>query len=230
MTSLETWAGAPRPPRQPIEGRYVALVPLDADAHTATLFEAATAPGAEARFRYLPERPPAADPATGMAEMRAWAQRAASTTDPMFFAAVDRATGRAEGRQAIMRIDEANGVAEIGNIMWGPAITRSRVATEALFLTAELLFGIGYRRFEWKCHHGNEPSQRAAVRFGFTHEGTFRQHMVVKGGNRDTEWYSIIDSEWPRLREGYLRWLDPANFDADGVQQSRLAFESSTER
>lgn len=127
----------------------------------------------------------------------------------MFFAVIDRATGRVEGRQAIMRIDAANGVAEIGHIMWGPAMTRSRIATEAFFLTADLLFGLGYRRFEWKCHHGNEPSKRAALRFGFQHEGTFRNHLVIKGANRNTEWFSIIDEEWPRLREGYVRWLAP---------------------
>lgn len=219
MTNLEDWSGVPRPPRETIEGRYAILVPLDPDAHTATLYAAASAPGADARFRYLPDLPPASE-----GEMRAWTERAAASPDPLFFAVVDRVTGRAEGRQAIMRIDEANGVAEIGHIMWGPAMTRSRIATEAFFLTADLLFGLGYRRFEWKCHHANEPSKRAAVRFGFQHEGTFRNHLVVKGENRNTEWFSIIDDEWPRLRAGYLRWLDPENFDDAGQQLTKLTF------
>lgn len=219
MTNLRNWAGVPRPSRETIEGRYAALVPLDPAAHTATLFEAASAPGADARFRYLPDLPPRDE-----VDMLAWTEQAAASPDPLFFAVVDRATGRAEGRQAIMRIDETNGVAEIGHIMWGPAMTRSRIATEAFFLTADLLFGLGYRRFEWKCHHGNEPSKRAATRFGFKHEGTFRKHMVVKGENRDTEWFAIVDDDWPSLRAGYLRWLDPENFDGSGVQRSKLVY------
>lgn len=217
--ALTNWAGVARPARELVAGRYASLVPLDPAAHSSELFAAASAPGAEARFRYLPEQPPASE-----SDMRQWADRAAVSTDPMFFAVVDRATGRAEGRQAMMRIDDTHGVAEIGSIMWGPAMTRSRVATEAFFLTADVIFGLGYRRFEWKCHHGNEPSKRAALRFGFTHEGTFRQHMVMKGANRNTEWFSIIDSEWPRLREGYERWLDPENFDETGAQRTKLTF------
>jgi RimJ/RimL family protein N-acetyltransferase len=150
-------------------------------------------------------------------------ETAVSTDDPLFFAVIDRATGRAEGRQALMRIDPTHGVIEVGHILWGPAIARTRVATEALFLMADHVFtDLGYRRLEWKCHHRNEPSRHAAARFGFTFEGIFRQHMVAKGQNRDTVWFSIVDSEWPALRSAYQQWLAPDNFDAQGQQKRRL--------
>jgi RimJ/RimL family protein N-acetyltransferase len=124
-----------------------------------------------------------------------------------------------------MRIDPAHGVIEIGHILWGPAIARTRVATEALYLAASYVFDeLGYRRFEWKCDNNNEPSKQAARRFGFTFEGVFRQHMVIKGRNRDTAWFSIIDADWPRLRAGFEVWLAPDNFDGAGRQLSKLRF------
>jgi RimJ/RimL family protein N-acetyltransferase len=143
--------------------------------------------------------------------------------DPLFSAVIDKATGRAAGRQALMRIVPEHGVIEIGHILWGPAIARTRVATEALYLAARHVFeDLGYRRFEWKCHDLNEPSKAAARRFGFSFEGVFRQHMWAKGANRDTAWFSMLDSEWPAFAREYARWLDPANFDAAGTQLSRL--------
>lgn len=214
---LSAWAGVPRPDRAPIEGRYARLEPLEAATHAAALFAASAAPGAEARFRYLFEEPP-----VDTASFQAWAEAAQAKTDPLFFAVIDRATGRAEGRQALMRIDTTHGVIEIGSILWGPAIARSRVATEALFLFADLIFRMGYRRFEWKCNADNAPSRRAAERFGFAFEGIFRQHMVVKGANRDTAWFGMTDGDWSRLKPRYLAWLDPANFDAEGRQRTRL--------
>ena len=121
-----------------------------------------------------------------------------------------------------MRIDTANGVAEIGNIMWGPALQRTRMATEALFLFAEHIFDLGYRRFEWKCNDLNAPSKRAAERFGFRPEGVFRQHMVVKNANRDTAWFAMTDSDWQRIKNTYENWLLPDNFDAEGRQRKAL--------
>lgn len=218
-SDLTDWSGVPFPQRAPLQGGYTRLEPLDPDRHVDALYQAASAEGAQERFRYLPDRPP-----VDRADLQDWIRRAVETSDPMFFAVIDRATGRAEGRQALMRIDTANGVAEIGNIMWGPAMTRTRIATEALYLFADHIFGLGYRRFEWKCDDLNVPSKRAAQRFGFTFEGVFRQDRVVKGLNRNTAWFSIIDSEWPRLREGYRRWLAPDNFDADGRQREKLSF------
>ncbi|MBP0581400.1 GNAT family N-acetyltransferase [Labrys sp. LIt4] len=217
---LTTWKGVPRPERVVLDGRYARLEPLDPARHGADLLHSAQEPGADGRFRYLFEGVPgSAD------DFSAWLDKASSTADPMFFAVIDKATGKAEGRQALMRIDPVHGVIEIGSILWGPAIARTRVATEALYLFARYAFEtLGYRRFEWKCHNLNEPSKRAATRFGFTFEGVFRQHMVAKGQNRDTAWFSIIDGEWPRLKAGYEAWLDPANFEADGRQKSKLSF------
>jgi RimJ/RimL family protein N-acetyltransferase len=124
-----------------------------------------------------------------------------------------------------MRVETVHGVIEIGNIMWGPAITRTRIATEAVFLFADHAFGLGYRRFEWKFDDANLPSKRAAERFGFSFEGIFRRHMVVKGLNRDTAWYSITDSNWPQLRAGYEGWLQSDNFDSSRQQLNKLAFD-----
>ncbi len=144
--------------------------------------------------------------------------------DPLVFAVIDKATGRAEGRQALMRIDPKHGVIEIGSILWGPAIARTRVATEALYLAASYIFDtLGYRRFEWKCDNRNVPSKNAATRFGFTFEGVFRQHMVAKGENRETAWFSMLDREWPARKRTVERWLDPDNFDEAGRQRASLA-------
>ena len=207
----------PRPAKVVLDGRYARLEPL-ATGHAAALFEASAAPGAESRFAYLFDVPPA-----GITEMEAWIARSTATDDPLFFAVVDKVTGRAAGRQALMRITPEHGVIEIGNILWGPAISRRRAATEALYLAARNVFeDLGYRRFEWKCNNLNEPSKAAARRFGFSYEGLFRQHMWTKGANRDTAWFSMLDSEWPRLRREYDRWLDPGNFDATGNQRSKL--------
>lgn len=215
---LSHWHGAPRPERRTLEGRYARLEPMTIARHEAQLFESARAPGAEARFAYLFE----SAPADGLA-FRRWMETAVCGEDPLFFAVIDRATGRAEGRQALMRMDPANGVIEIGHILWGPAIARTRVATEALSLLAQYVFDdLGYRRFEWKCNDRNAPSRRAALRFGFTFEGIFRQHMVTKGRNRDTAWFSMIDAEWPALRSSYQAWLADDNFDGEGRQRRTL--------
>jgi RimJ/RimL family protein N-acetyltransferase len=216
---LSHWQGAPRPERVALEGRYTLLEPLDPARHGADLFASAQAPGAEDRFRYLFEDAP-----SGAVAFKAWIDKASAGADPFFYAVIDKQTGRAEGRQSLMRIDTVFGVIEIGNILWGPAIARSRVATEALFLFARHAFDLGYRRFEWKCNNLNEPSKRAAERFGFSFEGIFRQHMVVKGKNRDTAWFAIIDQDWPRLQAGYEAWLRPENFDANGQQRNKLTF------
>ena len=215
---LSQWKGVARPERSAIEGRYARLEPLSGRVHGDDLFASAQAEAA--RFRYLPDDVP-----QDRASFDAWLAKAEASADPMFFAVIDKATGRAEGRQTLMRIDPANGVIEIGNILWGPAIARSRVATEALFLFARQVFDLGYRRFEWKCNNANEPSKLAALRFGFAPEGVFRQHMVVKGQNRDTAWYAMLDRDWPRLKAAYEAWLDPANFDAQGRQKAKLQAE-----
>ncbi|HCG54666.1 MULTISPECIES: GNAT family protein [Brevibacterium] len=216
--NLTDWAGVQPPRREKIHGRYVDLEPLEPRRHSDSLFAAASAGGADDRFRYLPQTPQ-----TARADFDEWMATASETADPLFFAVVDRSTGRAEGRQALMRIDANNGVIEIGNILWGPALSRTRGATEALFLFADLAFASGYRRFEWKCDDDNVPSKQAATRFGFTFEGLFRQHLVIKGLNRDTAWFSIIDTEWPSLRAAFVQWLDEDNFDGSGAQKVSLS-------
>jgi RimJ/RimL family protein N-acetyltransferase len=217
MSSLADWQPRPRPARVALAGAYCRLEPLDPARHGDGLFAASMAPGAEDRFRFLFESP------DDRAGFEAWLVRAAAAEDPLYFAVIDRASGRCEGRQALMRIVPEHGVIEVGGILWGPAIARTRVATDALFVSARHAFDeLGYRRFEWKCNARNAPSIRAARRFGFKYEGTFRQHMVSKGQNRDTAWFSITDGEWPRLCRAFERWLAPANFDAQGRQLARL--------
>ncbi|MDM9622628.1 GNAT family protein [Rhizobium sp. S96] len=217
---LSQWKGVERPDRVVLDGRYTRLEPLDPAKHGEQLFASAQQPGADDRFRYLFEEAPA-----DLAAFTPWLEKAAASPDPMFFAVIDKKTGRAEGRQALMRIDATHGVIEIGNILWGPGIARTRVATEALYLFASYAFDtLGYRRFEWKCNDLNEPSKRAALRFGFAFEGVFRQHMVAKGRNRDTAWFAMIDGDWPRLKAGYEAWLAPSNFDEAGNQKSKLTF------
>lgn len=218
MTDLAQWSARPRPRRQTLSGRTVLLEPLSPPAHCRGLFAASSVPGADERFRWLTEHPPA-----DLGAMQAWLEKAAASSDPFYYAVIDRRTGAVGGRQALMRIDPANGVIEVGSIYWGPDIARTVRATEALYLSARHVFDdLGYRRFEWKCNDRNEPSKRAALRFGFVHEGVFRQHMVVKGENRDTAWFAMLDRDWPDLKKAYEAWLDPANFDKDGRQRRTL--------
>jgi RimJ/RimL family protein N-acetyltransferase len=216
-SALAHWTSRPRPARVTLEGTYCRLEPLDPARHAAQLFAASMQPGAEERFRFLFDVP------QDRAAFDGWIARSAQSDDPLFYAVIDRASGRCEGRQTLMRITPEHGVIEIGNVLWNPPIARSRVSTEALFLHARYVFDVlGYRRFEWKCNACNEPSMRAARRFGFTYEGIFRQHMVQKGENRDTAWFSMLDREWPAIRRSFESWLAPANFDATGRQKARL--------
>lgn len=207
------------PARVTLEGTYVRLEPLT-PTHADDLFAAASVPDAAQRFTYLPSYPP-----ESVEALRAWIAGQQGLADPIVFAVVDKASGRAGGWQQLMRIVPEHGVIEIGYVYWGPAVARTRLATEALYLFARHVFeDLGYRRFEWKCNNRNEPSKRAAQRFGFTFEGVFRQHMIAKGENRDTAWFSMLDREWPERRAGFERWLAPENFGADGVQREKLSF------
>jgi len=217
--SLTDWIPRPRPHRTNLDGDYIRLEPLDPARHGDELFEAGSGPDRDMLWRYLADRP-----FPDRSSFEPWLARAAASEDPLFFAAVDRDTGRAEGRLALMRIDPGNGVVEVGHILFGPRLARSRGATEAIFLLARWVFdGLGYRRFEWKCDNRNEPSKRAAVRFGFSYEGLFRQHMVVKGENRDTAWFAMTDRDWPSRKAAYEQWLLPSNFDTTGRQVKALS-------
>jgi RimJ/RimL family protein N-acetyltransferase len=218
MTNISRWVPRPFPTRETLHGRYVRLEPLDIERHGDGLYAIATAPDAPERFRWLFERPPA-----GRTEFQAWLENAQASRDPLHFVCLDQASGAVKGRQAYLRIDPAHGVIEIGSILWGPTMARTRLATEAFTLFARHAFDtLGYRRLEWKCNNCNIPSRRAAERFGFTFEGVFRQHMVVKGENRDTAWFSMLDHEWPRHARALDAWLDPGNFDEHGAQRRAL--------
>ncbi|HEV7293253.1 MAG TPA: GNAT family protein [Devosia sp.] len=199
-----------------LQGRYVRLEPLQ-QRHAADLLAASVGEGVPERYRWLFEQAP-----TTLAEAESFIERMNAGAD-RFVAVVDQQSGRALGRQGWMRIFPEHGSIEIGGVYWGPQLARTPLATEALFLFARHAFDdLGYRRFEWKCNNRNEPSKAAALRFGFQFEGVFRQDRIVKGESRDTAWYSIIDSEWPAIRAEFERWLDPANFDAHGVQKTKL--------
>jgi RimJ/RimL family protein N-acetyltransferase len=209
----------PRPARIALEGRYARLEPL-ALSHAEELLVASLNPES---FTYLFDHAP-----KDVGDMRAWISKFVPGEDPFFHAVVDKASGKVGGRQALMRITPEHGVIEIGHILWGAPIARTRVATEALYLAAKYAFeDLGYRRFEWKCNNLNQPSKAAAKRFGFTCEGIFRQHMWSKGANRDTAWFAMIDKDWPRIRAAYERWLEPSNFDAAGRQRAKLQAPTS---
>ncbi len=214
---LSGWTPRPLPQRTVIEGRYTRLEPLDPARHGDGLFAALMVEAPANDHLYLFET------AMSRADFQGWIEAKAKRTDIVCHVVIDRETGHIGGRQDFMRIEPAHGVIEIGSIHWGPGIARSKVASEALYLFARHAFeDLGYRRFEWKCNNENEPSKRAALRFGFTYEGLFRQHMVAKGRNRDTAWYSMLDGEWPAIRAMFDGWLDPGNFDSDGRQKRRL--------
>ncbi len=216
MTQLRP-TPAVAPVRRVLDGRYARLEPI-APAHAMDLLTAVTVPDLAERFAYLPSDPP-----SSVVGFEQWIAQQSALSDPIVFAVVDRVTGHAGGWQQMMRIEPQHGVIEIGYIYWGPSIARTRLATEALYLFARHVFDdLGYRRFEWKCNDRNEPSKQAARRFGFTFEGVFRQHMIVRGQNRDTAWFSMLDSEWPARRAAFERWLDPDNFDAEGHQRQPL--------
>lgn len=210
------WSPARTPKRAPLEGQGVRLDPVDAARHARDLFTSSE--GAPSLWDHL-----AYGPFENQDVFTWWLEERAASTDPLFFAIIDRASGRAEGMASLMRIKPEHGVIEIGHIWFAPALQRTRQATEAIYLLARHAFDdLGYRRLEWKCDSLNGPSRRAAERFGFVYEGVFRQHMVVKGRNRDTAWYSIIDGEWPAVRAAFEAWLAPGNFDGEGRQRQSL--------
>jgi RimJ/RimL family protein N-acetyltransferase len=214
---LPDWRPPSRPAHAILEGRYCRLEPLDAGRHAADLHAAYSRDADGRMWTYL-----SSGPFTSSAELRSWVEARQDSEDPLFFAVVDASTARAAGVSSYLRIEPAHGVVEVGHLAFAPQLQRTRVATEAMYLMMKHVFDIGYRRCEWKCDALNAPSRRAAERLGFTFEGIFRQAIVYKGRNRDTAWYSVIDSEWPVLETSFRAWLDPDNFDADGRQRRRL--------
>ena len=221
---LAGWSLRQRPPRTAMMGRFCTLAPLDPERHAAELF-AAYAEDTEGRlWTYLPRGPYAA-----LDDYRSWADAACSGDDPLSHAIIDNATGKAVVTAAYLRIEPQTGVIEIGSLAFSPRLQRRAPATEAMYLMMRRVFDeLGYRRYEWKCDALNAPSRAAAERLGFRYEGLFRQATVTRGRNRDTAWFSVIDGEWPALKAAFERWLDPANFAADGMQRRSLASLRST--
>lgn len=213
---VENWTPPPRPGALVLEGRHVRLEPLEADRHAFDLH--AGFQGHDGLWDFMPY-----GPFTSSAAYHRWAREREGGADPVFLTLRDAVTGKAGGVASYLRITPDAGSIEVGHICISPAMQRGVAATEAMFLMMDWAFRAGYRRYEWKCNALNLPSRRAAQRLGFSFEGVFRNHMVIKGRNRDSAWFSVIDSEWPALCEAFSVWLDPGNFDAKGRQRERLS-------
>jgi RimJ/RimL family protein N-acetyltransferase len=213
---LSAWQPPPFPPLEKREGRLIRLEPLEADSHAADLHRAFS--GHDQLWDYMPYGPfPSA------ASYHRWAKEMAAGPDPQFQVLRCKQTGHCGGVASYLRITPQAGTIEVGHICIAPELQHSAAMTEAMFLMMKWAFEAGYRRYEWKCNAANLASRRAAQRLGFSFEGVFRQAAVIKGRNRDTAWFSVIDTEWPALSEAYRVWLSPANFDAAGKQQERLS-------
>ena len=210
---------AQRPERVALPGRVVTLRPFDAASQAEALYEATHGAEREDLWRYMGDGPFA-----GFDAYQAAFEKKEKSVDPLFWAIVDNATHLPVGQASYLRIEPAHRSIEVGNIIFSPALQRSPGATEAMYLMARYAFDdLGYRRYEWKCNALNQPSRRAALRLGFMFEGVFRQHMIIKGRNRDTAWFSMLDSEWPLRRANFERWLAPSNFDEMGLQRLSLS-------
>ena len=210
------WTVPPKPGFERITGQHVALERLDADAHASDLFQAFQSDPSLWDYLFV-------GPFASAAGFHRWLRECTTNPDTAFVAIRDLASGACTGMASYLRIAPEAGSIEVGNICFGPALQRTKAATEAMYLMMKWAFDAGYRRYEWKCNALNMPSRRAAQRLGFSYEGIFRQALVVKGRNRDTAWFAIIDKEWPALREAYAAWLAPANFTVAGKQRESLA-------
>lgn len=215
--SVPGWQPPARPAQQPLQGRFCIVEPLDVARHARSLFDANCLDHDHRMWTYL-----AYGPFARFEAYERWLTERAAATDPLFQAFIDRRSGSAVGVGTFMRIDPPAGSIEVGHIAMSPLLQRSPAATEAMYLMMRHAFELGYRRYEWKCDALNAKSRRAAERLGFVFEGVFRQATIYKGRSRDTAWYSIIDPEWPLLREAFERWLDHDNFDASGLQRASL--------
>jgi RimJ/RimL family protein N-acetyltransferase len=207
------------PEKRPLEGKLVLLEPLDPDRHSEALYSASHENEEAKRvWTFLPD-----GPFEDIASFRQWATRMMMEADRLFFAVRDKRAERFGGMAMYLDIRPTHGSIEMGYIWFAPFLQRTPQATEALFLMLRHAFDdLKYRRMQWRCNALNEKSRAAALRLGFAFEGVFYQHMVVKGKNRDTAWYSILDYEWPRVRTNFELWLAPSNFDTQGRQVSSL--------
>lgn len=211
------WKAPPSPPRHCLVGRTVELRPLSAAQHGPELFAAFSEDEAAAMWDYLPFGPYQSE-----ADLTSWLQDCESANGKAFYALIDSLSGQASGIAAYLRIQPEAGSIEVGNLAFSPRLQRSVATTEAMYLMMRNAFELGYRRYEWKCNSLNEASKAAALRLGFQFEGVFRQAAVLKGRNRDTVWYSILDGEWPSIQAAMERWLSVENFGHDGQQKTAL--------
>ncbi|MER0237598.1 GNAT family protein [Fulvimarina sp. MAC8] len=218
-SDLSTYAPRVFPGTETLVGRTVTMEPITDDSRFGELWEAYSADRDGDLWRWMHSGPFQTEEA-----YRAYASKTYLQDGHRFYAFIPKDIGRAAGACALFRADLSNGVIEIGHVCLAPSIQRTVAAGEGYFLLMRMVFDtLGYRRFEWKCNALNEPSKRAAARLGFSYEGLFRQHQIVKGENRDTAWFSMLDREWPALEPAFERWLDPENFDADGNQRRPLS-------
>jgi len=216
-TSPLNWKPVPTVAPVTLRGRTVTLEPIDAERHAAGLWQAVQ--GHDDLWTWLFDGPFATE-----AALRQSLEEKQAGKSAVFLAIIPNETAKAAGYASFMRIEPAHGVVEVGNILLSPILQRTTAATEAMYLMARHIFDdLAYRRYEWKCNAQNQPSRRAAQRLGFTYEGIFRQHLVVKDRNRDTAWFSMLDHEWPARKQAFESWLSPANFDESGNQRQPLS-------
>ena len=218
------WTAPPIPPRTVMAGRYCDLRPLDSEAADA-LFDAFALDADDRDWTYLPYGPFATREAFGQ-----WVGEGSIAADRLLYAIGSGSDRQPTGIAGYLRVRPESGSIEVGHLRFSQRLQRTPAATEAMFLMMAHAFALGYRRYEWKCDSFNDPSRRAALRLGFSFEGTFRQATVYKGRTRDTAWFSVIDSEWPALRRAFEAWLDPENFDGQGQQKRRLGDFRDTRR
>jgi RimJ/RimL family protein N-acetyltransferase len=213
------WTSRPLPSKETFEGTFCRLERLSAARHADDLYEAYRTAADDRDWTYL-----TIGPFKEIDAYRRHAEAAERSADPRHYAVIDKKTGKAVGTLALMRMEPNSGVIEVGFVTFSPLLKRTPISTEAQFLLMAYAFDeLGYRRYEWKCDSLNGPSRAAAERLGFTFEGIFRQVVVYRGRNRDTAWFSILDKEWPALKQAFVAWLSPENFDEQGQQHASLS-------
>ena len=215
---IDNWRSASRPNQDTLTGRYCCCEPLEMEKHSEQLYSAYRQDKENQIWTYLPY-----GPFQNINSYREWMTSTCFNGDPCFYAVIDRNTHLAVGVASYLRMDPQNGVIEVGHINYSPQLQGTVASTEAMYLMMKNAFSLGYRRYEWKCNALNFKSRQAALRLGFQYEGIFRQAAVVKGRNRDTAWFAMIDLEWPALQRVFESWLGPQNFDRNGVQKSALS-------
>ena len=216
--SMEGYTPGELPAINLLEGRYARIEALSVEKHAEDLLTVYGPDTPQEMWTYLFQ-----ESVADLEELVSLLNQMLARKGRFYYAIVDKESGKALGTFSLMRIDPANRVIEVGAVTYSPALQKTRMATEAQYLLARYVFeDLGYRRYEWKCDALNQASRKAAERLGFTYEGCFRQAVVYKGRTRDTDWLSIIDQEWPAIKERFEAWLDPTNFEANGQQKQSL--------